>query len=138
MSELNTSLNYRVMSVAGVAYDLGDSSPIVELVENEEPFRRLQIPVALPDALNIRNALAGVEAARPTSSELLSAVLERLNASIIDVRVVKFEDGIYYSELDVQAPSGRETFDCRTSDGIALSLRQRVTAPILCSESLFD
>ena len=136
MSELVVNEKYRVMQVGEVYFDLADSSPTLRLVETESPFRELEIPVALQDGQAIRNAIAGEPSARPTTGELLSSVLERLNANIIDIRITRFEGGIFYSELDVMFPQGRETFDCRTSDAIALALRQRVAAPILCEESI--
>ena len=138
MTNFTQGENYRVMDIEKVSYDLVDSSPIVNLIEKERPFRALEIPVALADAQIIRHCLAGTVAVRPTTSELLSDVLNRMNGNIIDVRIVRCENGIYYSELDVMTPQGRETFDCRTSDGLALALRQRVAAPVLCAVSLFS
>jgi bifunctional DNase/RNase len=138
MSEFTFGESYRVMNVEDVFYDLSDSSPVVRLIENESSKRRIEIPVALVDAQTIRNAQAGVLQPRPSSSELLSGILERLNATIIDVRIVKYELNIFFAELDVMTSTGRETFDCRSSDGIALALRQRVPAPILCAEELLN
>ena len=49
---------------------------------------------------------------------------------------MRFEDGVYYAELDLMTPKGHEIFDCRTSDAITLALRQSVPAPILCAEEV--
>jgi len=138
MAQIFGAENYRVMELEQVLYDLANSSPTAVLIEKEAPFRKLEIPVALIDAQNLRHVLAGTVALRPTTSELLSSILERTNLNIIDARIVRIENGIYFSELDVMTTQGRQTFDCRTSDALALVQRQRVPAPILCADSLLD
>jgi bifunctional DNase/RNase len=43
---------------------------------------------------------------------------------------------VFYAELDVMTPRGREVFDARPSDAFILALRQAVSAPILCDEEV--
>ncbi len=138
MSDLAVGENYRVMNVEEVIFDLADVSPVIRLAENEPPHRRIEIPIALLDAQAIHGVLSGKSQPRPGTGELLSGVLQRLNATVIDVRIVRYELNIYFAELDVMTQTGRESFDCRTSDGIALALRQRVPAPILCAEGILN
>jgi bifunctional DNase/RNase len=125
------------MSVESVLFDLSDASPIIHLVETEMPYRYLPIPIALPDAQSLHNALLGVQGRRPTTHELLSSMLARLNCDVIAVRISRYESGVFYAELDVMSPRGRETFDARPSDAIIVAMRQLVPAPVLCSEGVF-
>jgi bifunctional DNase/RNase len=102
----------------------------------ESPYRYVAIPVALPEAVALSNALSGIEGRRPSSHELFSEVLARLQADVVAARIVRFDDGVFYTELDVMTPRGREVFDCRTSDALILAIRQKVQAPVLCDEEV--
>jgi len=127
---------FRVLNFESVLYDLTDSSPHVHLIEAEAPYRYLAIPIALPDAIALQHAHAAVEGRRPTTHELMTSMLTRLQAEVIAARVVRYEGGVFYAELDLMTPKGRLTFDCRTSDAFSLALRQSVPAPILCAEEV--
>jgi bifunctional DNase/RNase len=129
---------FRVMNVESVLYDLSDASPIVHLMEAESPFRYLAIPLAVSDAIALQNAHLGLEGRRPSTSELMTTMLVRLQAEVIAARIVRYDGGIFYAELDLMTPRGREVFDCRTSDALTLALRQRVAAPILCAEEVLS
>jgi bifunctional DNase/RNase len=131
-----TTIQFRVMNVETVTFDLADPSPIVHLMEDEPPFRYLAIPVALPDAVAMHQALSGIEGRRPSTHELAVQILRRTQVDVIAARIVRFEGGIYYAELDLMTPRGHELFDCRASDAITLALRQSVAAPVLCAEEI--
>lgn len=130
--------HFRVMHVESVLYDLSDPSPLVHLMEAESPYRYLAIPLAVADAIALHHAHSEVEGRRPSTSELVMTILTRLQAEIIAARIVRYEDGVFYAELDLMTPRGHEVFDCRTSDAITLALRQRVPAPILCAEEVLS
>lgn len=129
---------FRVMSVETVTFELSDASPFVHLMETELPFRHLSIPIALPEAQALHNAKHGVNGRRPGTHELTSSVIARLNADVVAARIVRLEGGVFYAELDLMTPRGRELFDCRTSDALILALRQRVPAPVLCAEAVLE
>jgi uncharacterized protein len=126
------------MTAESVTFDLADPSPMVHLMEAEPPFRNLSIPIALPEAQALELALAGRAGRRPGTHELAATLLARLRADVVAARIVRAEAGVYYAEVDVMGPSGREVVDCRTSDAIILALRQAVPAPILCAEAILD
>ena len=130
------AVSFRVMNVDSVLFDLIDPSPLVHLMEVEEPYRYLAIPIALPEAVALNNAIAGVAGRRPGTHELFSELLARTQCDVIAVRIVRGEAGVYYAELDVMTPRSREVFDCRPSDGLILALRQGVPAPVLCAEDV--
>ena len=124
---------FRVMSVETVLYDLGDASPHVHLMEQESPYRSLSIPVALTDAQAIHAALENVTGRRPSTHELLCEIVARLRCEVVAARIVRLDQGIYYAQLDLMTPQGVMYVDCRTSDALAVALRQPVVAPILCA-----
>jgi bifunctional DNase/RNase len=129
---------FRVMHFESVLYDLTDPSPMIYLLEAESPFRYLVVPIALPEAIALQHAHSGIEGRRPATNELMTTILTRLQAEVIAARIVRYDGGVFYSELDLMTPKGREVFDCRTSDAIILALRQKVSAPILCSEEVLQ
>jgi bifunctional DNase/RNase len=137
-STLYESVPFRVMHLDSVLYDLTDPSPFVHLLEAESPFRYLVIPVALADAIAIQHAHSAIEGRRPSTHELMNAVLTRLGTEVIAARIVRYESGVFYAELDLMTPKGRQVFDCRTSDAISMALRQNSPAPILCSEEVLQ
>jgi uncharacterized protein len=129
---------FRVMHLESVLYDLADPSPLLHLLEAEAPFRYLVIPVALPDAIAIQYAHSAIVGRRPSTHELMNAVMTRLGTEVIAARIVRYEEGVFFAELDLMTPKGREVFDCRTSDAISMALRQNSPAPILCSEEVLQ
>ena len=137
-SSTSEATSFRVMNVESVLYDLTDSSPLVHLTEAESPYRYLAVPIALPEAIALNNAMSAVEGVRPSSHELFADVLRRLQCDVIAARIVRHERGVFYAELDVMTPRGREQFDCRTSDAFILALRQAVPAPILFADEVLE
>ena len=127
---------YKVMSIESVLFDLGDAAPQVHLMEADLPYRYLSIPIALSEAQALHNAINGVAGRRPGTHELVSEMLARLRADVVSARIVRCEAGVFYAELDLMTPRGREVFDCRTSDALITASRQRVPAPVLCNEEI--
>lgn len=131
-------VQYRVFTLDSVLYDLTDASPRAHLIEAESPYRYLVIPLALPDALSLQQALSGIEGRRPSTHELMRDMLGRLQVDVIAVRIVRFEGGVFFAELELMTAKGREIFDCRTSDALTLAYRQIVPAPVLCAEEVLE
>ena len=131
-------VTFLVVTCQSVTFDLGEPSPLMHLMEADVPYRNISIPIALSDAQALYNALAIIEGRRPGTHELTSSILRQLRADVIAARIVRVEHGVYYAELDLMTPHGRERFDCRTSDAVILALRQAVPAPILCAEEVLD
>ncbi|MEI8148076.1 MAG: bifunctional nuclease family protein [Actinomycetes bacterium] len=129
---------FRVMNVVSVTYLLPEPHPEVNLQEAESPYRTVAVMVALNDAQSIAMALDGVTNTRPNTHELFVNALRGLTVDIIAVRIVKYEQGVYYAELDLMSPRGQVVVQCRLTDGIALALRQTVPAPLLCAESILQ
>jgi bifunctional DNase/RNase len=130
------TVQFNLVTVESVLYDLSDSSPLVHLTESDSPYRYLAIPIALPEAIALHNALDKIDGRRPGTHEVMSKILEQLKADIVAARITRYENGVFYAELDVMSPGGHDVFDCRTSDALILATRQRTPAPILCAESV--
>jgi bifunctional DNase/RNase len=132
------TVQFHVMSIESVLFDLSDTSPLVHLIEEETPYRYLAIPIALAEAVALHNALDKIDGRRPGTHEVMAEVLRRLNADIVAARITRYDGGVFYAELDLMTPRGHEVFDCRTSDALILATRQGVRAPVLCAESVLQ
>lgn len=131
-SEISTPDDrFVVLNLGSVSFDLPNSFPTVNLTEENEPWRPLTIPVALPEAISIAQAISEEYAPRPNTHDLFSNLLREMKADVIATRILRVESGIFFAEIDVMTPRGRIQLPCRPSDGIALALRQAVPAPIL-------
>jgi bifunctional DNase/RNase len=126
------------VQVTSVVFTLPEPSPIVQLREVDEPYRTVYFPIGLAEAQAIALALEHELSPRPSTAELLSAVVTATNADVVAVRITAAKQGTMLAELDLMTPRGRSVLDCRPSDGIALVLRQHEVVPLLCEESLLD
>ena len=130
-------VTFRVVQVADIAFDFFATTSTLVLREAEGSHRELIIPIALADATAIHQAWKHLVGRRPTTSELVTFILQELQADVIAARIVRLDAGVFYAELDLMTPKGRRVFDCRASDAIALALRQAVAAPMLVAEDVF-
>ncbi len=127
---------FRVVQVERVVYDFTSATALVTLREAEGERRSLTLPLAVPDATALHQALHHTVGRRPLTSELVVSILQETHADVIAARVVRVRDGVYVGELDLMTPRGRRVFDCRPSDAMTLALRQVVPAPLLVAEDL--
>jgi uncharacterized protein len=126
------------MEVVNVVFSLPSPSPVVHLSEIEPPFRVLDFPIGLPEAQSIALALDHDKGVRPSTHELLSAVLAATGCDVVAVRFTAAHQGTIIAELDLMSPNGHHVIDCRPTDGIAVALRQAVPVPILCDVTLLE
>ncbi|MGC8498710.1 MAG: bifunctional nuclease domain-containing protein [Acidimicrobiales bacterium] len=127
-----------VMTVESVTYDLGEAAPVVRLLEAEAPYRSLEVPIALPEAVALANALENRAGRRPSTHELFTTVLGELRGEIVAARVARVDNGVFFGELVLMTPRGRRVVDCRVSDALILALRQPVVAPVLCEADVLS
>lgn len=136
-SEVSTADDrFRVLNLGSVTFELTGGFPTLNLTEEDEPWRPLTIPVALPEAISIAQAVADEYAPRPNSHDLFAAFLREMKADVIATRILRVENGVFFAEIDVMTPKGRIQMPCRPSDGVAMAVRQAVPAPILCTEEV--
>ncbi len=107
--------------------------PVVVLQEADAPFRELRIPVGGAEGIAIGYAARQVATPRPLTHELFARVLEEFGMTLDVVRITDVRGSAFSAELVVSGPMGSRVIDCRPSDAIALTLRQRLPAPIMAS-----
>lgn len=129
---------WAVVAVYDIGVDLPATHARVTLREVAEPYRILAIPIGLPEGTALAHAWRGVATPRPLTHELFSEVLARLGATIEVVRLTGRRAGVILAEMELSGPRGREVVQCRPTDGVTLSVRQGVPAPILVDLRLFE
>ena len=135
---LDTEAVFRVITLVDISFHLTDATPHLRFVETEGEHRTFNISVSVHDAQQLAAALAGQPRPRPQSVDILHLIMSELRCHVIAVRLVRFEHGVFFAELDIMTPNGRRVFDFRPSDAVALVLRQPTDVPMLIDADVLD
>jgi hypothetical protein len=120
--------------VQGVRLDPGTNSPVLQLVEEGDGGRGLQIWIGEFEARSIAHALGREPIIRPNSHDLLKNLLERFEGKVRRTLVTELREGTFYALIEVELHGRSLVIDARPSDAVAVALR--TGAPVFVSESL--
>lgn len=134
----NAPIGYRLVGFVDVVVVLPSPNPLLVLQESDPPYREVRIPIGAAEGTAIAYAARGIETPRPLTHELFATVLETFDLSLAVVRITAVSGSSFSAELVLSSPSGSRVLSCRVSDGVALSLRQRLPAPIVISPDVLD
>lgn len=113
-----------------------DSYALV-LEEKEGGHRKLALIIGVLEAQVIRIAQMPYRMPRPFTHDLISDILHEEGMSISKAVIYEVKDGVYYSYLYIVRADGSEfKMDARTTDAIALSLRNKF--PIYVYEDILE
>ncbi len=102
--------------------DRGDQQ--VLFLTERDGTRRIPIVVGPFEAVAIDRALKGTRFPRPLTHDLFINLLNTLQQTVREIRIVDLREGTFYAELLIIDAMGHETLlDCRPSDAIALMVR---------------
>jgi len=102
--------------------DRGDQQ--VLFLTERDGSRRIPIVVGPFEAVAIDRALKGTRFPRPLTHDLFINLLNTLQQTVREIRIVDLREGTFYAELLLVDANGHETLlDCRPSDAIALMVR---------------
>ncbi len=135
-SELELRKNFQRVKISGVfmANSSEGVTPIVFL-ENEES-RVLPIYIGAAEAFSIQTALDKLPYPRPLTHDLITNMLEGLEAKIDKIVIDDLSDGIFFARV-ILLRDGREfEFDARPSDSIALAVR--CGAPVYVANKVME
>jgi bifunctional DNase/RNase len=124
--------------VLGVALDAAQQHIVLlkPLLDDPDAPRVLPIWIGAQEATSIVIAVAGEQAPRPLSHDLMVTLLDNLHAQVVRVEVTRIEEGTFYAELTLSTPSGARVIDARPSDAIALAVRAE--APLFVADEVLD
>ena len=123
------------MSIYGVSFDMVGKQPIV-LLKTVEGNKFLPIWIGHPEAAAILMKLQGASTPRPMTHDLLSDVLDNLDAKCERVSVTELRDNTFYASITVSVNGSEVEIDSRPSDALALAVR--VSAPIFAAEEVIE
>ncbi|MEG1562789.1 MAG: DUF151 domain-containing protein [Bacteroides sp.] len=98
--------------------------------------RQLPIIIGPAEAQSTALCLKGIKTPRPLTHELFSTCLYALGAALFRVLIYKAEEGVFYSYIYLRKENEIFRIDARTSDAVALAVRENVS--IYIYESILD
>ena len=123
------------MVIYGVSFDLVGKQPIV-LLKTADGNKFLPIWIGHPEAAAILMKLQGAATPRPMTHDLLTDMLEKLEARVIRIAVTELRENTFYAVVTVAVNGSEIEIDSRPSDAIALAVR--ADAPIFADDSVIE
>jgi uncharacterized protein len=123
------------MVIYGVSFDLVGKQPIV-LLKTADGNKFLPIWIGHPEAAAILMRLQGASTPRPMTHDLVTVMLEQLDAQVTRITVTELKENTFYASITVAQNGSEIEIDSRPSDAIALAVRAE--APIYANERVIE
>ena len=123
------------MHIYGVSFDIVGKQPIV-LLKTADGNKFLPIWIGHPEAAAILMKLQGATTPRPLTHDLVTQMLEQLEARVIRITVTELRDSTFYASITIQQDGTEIEVDSRPSDAIALAVRAE--APIFAADRVIE
>ncbi|MDX9924963.1 MAG: bifunctional nuclease family protein [Ignavibacteriaceae bacterium] len=124
------------LKIAGLSYSQTRAGAYALILEEANGKRRLPVIIGTSEAQSIAIQLEGLKPYRPLTHDLFTSLAFSFKIEILEVNIVKLEEGIFYSEIICKRELVKIHIDSRTSDAVALALR--FNAPIYIDESILQ
>jgi bifunctional DNase/RNase len=122
------------MELVGVRVDMPSNTPVMLLRELEGDRRLLAIMIGGPEAQAIAFALDGVETRRPLTHDLITILLEELDAHLDRIVISALRDDVFYADLHLHLGEEDHVVSARPSDAMAIAVR--VGTPVFADEAV--
>jgi bifunctional DNase/RNase len=123
------------MDIYGVSFDLVGKQPIV-LLKTADGNKFLPIWIGHAEAAAILMKLQEQSAPRPMTHDLMTDILEQLDAQLVKITVTELRENTFYAQITVVRDGQEIEVDSRPSDAIALAIRAE--APIYAAERVIE
>src|SRR5919198_1507864 len=123
------------MVIYGVSFDLVGKQPIV-LLKTADGNKFLPIWIGHPEAAAILMKLKGARTPRPMTHDLVTDLLDKLEARVVRIAVTELRENTFYAVVTVAVDGSEIEIDSRPSDAIALAVR--ADAPIFADDSVIE
>ncbi|MEN9917735.1 MAG: hypothetical protein RL662_171 [Bacteroidota bacterium] len=111
------------LSVLGFSFNQTQSGTYGLVLAEEEGMRRLMIVVGAPEAQSIAFKLQNTAPPRPLTHDLFYTFMSKLDVSLQEVFIYKYDNGIFHSLLIFKQGDKIVEVESRTSDAIGIALR---------------
>ena len=115
------------LELVGMAFSQSQSGAYTLILGELGTDLKLPIMIGGFEAQSIALKLEGVEHQRPMTHDLIVNLLGTLNVKLERVEIVKFEEGIFFAELHLLQDTMPIVIDARTSDAVAIAIREDVS-----------
>jgi hypothetical protein len=109
--------------------------PIV-LLKTVDGNKFLPIWIGHPEAAAILMKLQGASTPRPMTHDLLSDVLDQMEAKCEKVSVTELRDNTFFASITISMNGSEMEIDSRPSDALALAVR--TSAPIFAADDVIE
>lgn len=123
------------MTVKGVVVDPTTNAPLV-ILQDGQGKKLLPIAIGPNEAQSISMEMAKVTPPRPLTYELITRILDKLEAKVARVVISDVKDNVVYALLYLKLAKGELSLDARPSDAINIALRNK--AAILVTKKVRD
>jgi bifunctional DNase/RNase len=123
------------MVIYGVSFDLVGKQPIV-LLKTADGNKFLPIWIGHPEAAAILMKLQGASTPRPMTHDLVTDMLQQLDAQVVRICVTELRENTFYASITLQQDGSEIEVDSRPSDAIALAVRAE--APIFAADRVIE
>ena len=123
------------MSIYGVSFDMVGKQPIV-LLRTLDGTKFLPIWIGHPEAAAILMKLQGASTPRPMTHDLISEMINELDAQCMRVSVTELKDNTFYASITLRVNGQEVEIDSRPSDALAVAVR--TAAPIFAAEDVIQ
>jgi bifunctional DNase/RNase len=122
------------LNIIGLSYSQTQTGAYALILGEETGKRRLPVIIGTSEAQAIAVQLEGLTPYRPLTHDLFLSMASAFHIELIEVNIVKLEEGVFFSELVCMRDNAKVKIDSRTSDAIALALRFK--CPIFVKEDI--
>jgi uncharacterized protein len=123
------------MEIYGVSFDIVGKQPIV-LLKTADGNKFLPIWIGHPEAAAILMKLQGASTPRPMTHDLVTEMLQQLEARVTRITVTELRENTFYASITIQMDGSEIEIDSRPSDAIALAVRAE--APIFADDRVIE
>jgi bifunctional DNase/RNase len=110
------------MKVVGLSYVMARAGACALVLSDERERYRVPVIVGIVEAQAISAHLEKAPSRRPLTHDLMKGMMEKLEATLVEVCIYRWEDGIYFTNMLVASPRGEFLVESRVSDAVALAL----------------
>jgi len=104
-------------------------------LEEIDGIRLIPIWIGPTEGMAIGSKLEGQRFSRPLTHDLISNILDKLNAKLERVIVTDLKDSTFYANMHILVNGNKINIDSRPSDAIALAVRSN--ADIYVTDTVF-
>lgn len=124
------------LEVLGLSLSQTQSKACALILEQVGGPYRIPIVIGPSEAQSIAMSMAHMTPPRPLTHDLFVSVSHAFGIQLREVFIYKFEDGVFFSEMQLSDGERTIVMDARTSDAVAIATRTK--APIYTTREIIE